>query len=311
MTGTDDRERLLALLDALKPYFGNVPSAREHFALAQERGLHITPVHFYSPVPDTSKLPPQTWTTPSDMPGVDMDEPGQLELLETIFAKYHEDFSAFPLKGTGDDLEFSFENDQVSGADPFILHALVRELRPRRIVEVGGGYTTLVTAKAVRRNGSGEIVCIEPYPRPFLARALEGVGRLERRPVQEVEPELFASLGEGDILFIDSTHVARIGSDVNRLFLEILPRLAPGVWVHVHDIFLPYDYPETWTRQMQFFWSEQYLLQAFLVGNRLYRPRFAVGYMGRRHPEAMRRVFPGWALGLGGGSFWMRREDAR
>ncbi len=311
MTGATDQDRLMALLDALKPYFGDVPSARRHFALAQQRGLHITPVHFYSPVPDTAKLPPRTWTVASALPGVDMNEPGQLELLETVFAKYYEEFLTFPLKRTDNDLEFSFENDQVSGADPFILHALIRELKPRRIVEVGGGYTTLVSTKAVRCNGSGEIVCVEPYPRPFLDRALEGVGRLARCPVQEVDLDLFTSLGENDILFIDSTHVARIGSDVNRLFLEILPRLAPGVWVHVHDIFLPYDYPETWTKDMHFFWSEQYLLQAFLIGNRMYRPRFAVGYMGRRHPEAMRRVFPGWALGLGGGSFWMRREDGR
>ncbi|MEA4820748.1 MAG: class I SAM-dependent methyltransferase [Erysipelotrichales bacterium] len=310
MTDATDTDRLRALLDALKPYFGSTPAARKHFALAQEHGLHILPVHFYSPVPDTAGLSPQTWTAPSALPGVDMNEAGQLALMETVFAKYHEDFAAFPLKRTGNDLEFSFENDQVSGADPFILHALVRELKPRRIVEVGGGYTTLVSAKAVRQNGSGEIVTIEPYPRPFLARALDGVGRLERRPLQEIDLELFASLGEDDILFIDSTHVSRIGSDVNRLFLEILPRLAPGVWVHVHDIFLPYDYPETWTRDMQFFWTEQYLLQAFLIGNRMYRVRFAVGYMGRRHPEAMAGTFPGWALGLGGGSFWMRREDA-
>jgi hypothetical protein len=305
-----EQRRLRELLAELAPHFSGVLAARENFALAQEYGLHVTPNHFYYPIPDTSQLPPETWATASEMPGIDMDEAGQLDLMSRVFGNYREDFASFPLKKTSDDLEFSFENDQISGADPFILYALIREFKPRRVVEVGGGFSTLVARRAVRENGSGEIDCIEPFPRAFLPRALEGVGRLVRKPVQDVEMEMFTSLGPGDILFIDSTHVSRIGGDVNRIFLEILPRLRPGVWVQVHDIFFPHDYPEAWTRGMNFFWSEQYLLQAFLVGNRDFRTRFAVGWMGRRHPEAMARTFPGWQLGMGGGSFWMSREEA-
>lgn len=295
------------LLIALKPYFGDVPSARAHFAQAQALGLHITPNHFHYPIPDTAALPPSTWQTASALPGIDMDEAGQVRLMETVFAKYTKDFEAFPLRKTSDDLEFTFENDQISGADPFIIHALMRELKPERVVEVGAGYSTLVTAKALRENGRGSLRCIDPYPRPFLHRAVEGLGELLQQTAQETDMAVFQELRANDVLFIDSTHVCRIGGDVNRLFLEVLPRLAPGVWVHIHDIFLPHDYPEPWIRDMHFFWSEQYLLQAFLVGNQLFRVRFAVGYMGRRHPEAMRRTFPGWDLGLGGGGFWMER----
>lgn len=303
-----EHKKLHELLSQLSPYFGNVVSARKHFEIAQEFGLHITPTHFYYPVPDTRKLSPEIWSRSSKLHGIDINEAGQLNLLDTVFSKYTEAFAAFPLKKTDNDLEFTFENDQISGADPFILHALIRELSPRRVIEVGGGYSTLVTASALRENAHGELLCIEPYPRDFLPRAVATVGTLIRQPVQKLGFKYFESLGENDILFIDSSHVVRQGSDVNWLFLEILPRLATGVWVHVHDIFLPNDYPEAWTREMNFFWSEQYLLHAFLVGNRMYRTRFAVGYMGRRHPERMRRVFPGWALGLGGGSFWMCRE---
>jgi hypothetical protein len=305
----EDRQRLRELLAELRPHFADVLSARRNFELAQEYGLHVTPNHFYYPIPDTSVLPPAIWNRRSEMPGVNMDDANQLDLLETVFSRYREDFAAFPLKKTGNELEFSFENDQISGADPFILHALIREMRPGRVVEVGGGYSSLASAKALRQNGAGELVCIEPYPRSFLPRALEGIGTLIREPVQQVGLDVFTSLGKSDILFIDSTHVVRMGGDVNHLFLEVLPRLAPGVWVQVHDVFFPCDYPEPWTRDMNFFWSEQYLLQAFLIGNRMFRTRFAVGYMGRRYPDAMSRVFPGWALGMGGGSFWMSREE--
>lgn len=304
-----DPDRLDELLDALKPYFGDVPAARRHFAAAQAKGLHITPNHFYSPIPDTRDLPPRLWSEASELPGIDMNETGQLELLTGAFASYTPAFAAFPRKKTDDELEFTFENNQLAGADPYVLYALVRELGPRRVVEVGSGFSTLVTARALRENGGGELVCVEPYPRPFVPRAVEGLGHLIRRPVQEVGLDLFTGLEAGDVLFIDSTHVVRIGGDVTRLFLEILPRLAPGVWVHVHDIFLPHDYPETWIKDMNFFWGEQYLLQALLIDNPRFRVRFAVGYMGRRHPELMARVFPHWALGMGGGSFWMRREE--
>jgi hypothetical protein len=304
---THNDARLAELLAELKAYFGDVPSARRHFAQAEAAGLHVTPVHFYSPIPDVSRLEPEIFERDSELPGVDMDEAGQLRLLEEVFARHTEDFRGFPLKSRGNDLEFSFDNDQISGADPFTIYALTRHLRPKRIVEVGSGYSTLVTSRAVRENGSGSILCVEPYPRAFLERAVEGVGEVRRQPVQDTPLEVFEELGAGDILFIDSTHTVRIGGDVNRLFLEILPRLKPGVWVHVHDIFLPHDYPRQWIEEMRFFWAEQYLLQAFLCFNRAFRVRFAVGYMGRRHLDRMRAVFPGYQLGMGGGSFWMER----
>lgn len=302
-----DEERLRELLTGLKDYFGDVVSARRHFAQAEAEGLHITPVHFYSPIPDVSRLGPELFARDSELPGLDMDEAGQLQLLDEVFARYTEDFRGFPLKSRGNDLEFSFDNGQMAGSDPFVLYALARHLRPRRIVEVGSGFSTLVTARAVRENGTGRILCVEPYPRPFLERAVEGVGEVHRQPVQDTPLALFEELDAGDILFIDSTHTVRIGGDVNRLFLEILPRLKPGVWVHVHDIFLPRDYPRQWIEEMRFFWAEQYLLQAFLCFNRAFRVRFAAGYMGRRHLARMQAVFPGYQLGMGGGSFWMER----
>lgn len=300
-------DRLDELLDELAAHYGSVPQARANFARAEARGLHIAPCHFYSPIPDTRTLAPTTWTARSSLAGIDMNEAGQLDLLHSLFARHTKTFATFPLKKGDNDLEFSFDNDQISGADPFALYAFVRERRPQRIVEVGSGYSTLVTARAVRENGQGEILCVEPYPRDFLPRAVEGIGTIVRQPVQSVDMAVFEALGPGDILFIDSTHVSRIGSDVNFLVLEVLPRLAPGVLVHIHDIFMPADYPETWIRNYNFFWNEQYLIQAFLCGNRDYVVRFCVSYMGLNHLDAMQTIFPGFQRGLGGGSLWIEK----
>jgi hypothetical protein len=184
MTMKDAMQRLEEILGELRQYFGDVVSARNHFARAQKYGLHVTPNHFYYPIPDTSALPSEIWATPSEMPGVDMNEDEQIELLNRVFSKYTDVFITFPLKQTDDELEFTFENDQISGADPYIIYALIRHLHPRRVVEVGSGYSTLVTAKALRENGYGRITCIEPFPRSFLQRAVKGIGEIKRVPVQ-------------------------------------------------------------------------------------------------------------------------------
>jgi len=125
--------------------------------------------------------------------------------------------------------------------------------------------------------------------------------------VQTVPVAQFKQLEANDVLFIDSSHVVKIGSDVNYLFLEVLPRLRPGVIVHIHDIFLPNEYPRAWVLEQCRFWTEQYLLQAFLSFNSDFEIVFANSYMGRRHADMMKATFPNspW---WGGGSFWMRRR---
>ena len=121
--------------------------------------------------------------------------------------------------------------------------------------------------------------------------------------------ETFTSLRENDILFIDSSHVCKIGSDVQFEFLEILPRLAPGVVVHVHDIFLPFEYPKTWVKDWHRFWNEQYLLQAFLCGNREFEVLWAGAWMQHRHPDLVEKSFPSFSANRNQmASFWIRRR---
>src|ERR1019366_6710867 len=176
--------------------------------------------------------------------------------------------------------------------------------------EVGAGYSTWIAGLAAVRNGDTALDAVEPYPPPFLVAGLPGLRRLIQEPVQSVPAGTFTSLEANDILFIDSSHVCKTGSDVTYLILEILPRLKPGVIVHFHDIFLPWNMPRVWVEKNLLFWNEQYLLLAFLQGNRDFEVLLASHYLGRCHPERLKQAFPYLNIDIawpGGSSFWVRR----
>jgi hypothetical protein len=166
---------------------------------------------------------------------------------------------------------------------------------------------------AARRNGAeghvrAEVVACEPYPEEVLLRGLDGL-TLRQTIVQEIPLSEFESLQANDILFIDSSHVLKIGSDVQYEFLEVIPRLRPGVIVHVHDIFLPAEYPRPWVMDQLRFWTEQYLLQAFLAFNDTFEILWAGSYMHLTHPERLERAFRSYRRTTRWpGSFWMRRR---
>ncbi len=185
---------------------------------------------------------------------------------------------------------------------------MVRRGKPNRIVEVGGGFSTLVSAAAAARNGNTSIVCIDPFPPAYVTRKLPARVSLVVSPVQEVGFDIFERLESGDIVFIDSSHVSQYGSDVNYLFLEVLPRIKPGVVVHVHDIFLPADYLPSWLTANRLFYNEQYLLQGFLAFNSDFEVLLANSYLTHYHLDKLKATFPTAAPYPGGASLWMRRK---
>src|SRR5262249_30697608 len=155
--------------------------------------------------------------------------------------------------------------------------------------------STLLSADALRRNrvdgDSCRLIAIEPYPSPEFEAELSSAVELWCVPVQEVALSEFQSLDENDILFIDSSHVCKIGSDVQYVFLEVLPRLRPGVVVHVHDIFMPVEYPKQWVLGWHRFWNEQYLLQTFLTFNSMFEVLWAGQWMHVKHPDLLTNAF--------------------
>jgi hypothetical protein len=203
--------------------------------------------------------------------------------------------------------------------DADVAYAMVRHLRPRRILEIGGGFSTLVLARALAANradlepggcesGAPELVTNEPYPRRCLKRFLASdppppVTLMSRR-AQDVPLSDFEELGRNDILFIDSSHIVKIGSDLHYLVLDVLPRLAKGVAVHFHDIHLPQEYPRSEIVGRQFFFNEQYFLQAFLAFNNAFDVAFAGRYLQLKHPDRFEQAF-----GSGGASsLWLVRS---
>lgn len=248
------------------------------------------PGHFYSPVVNAAELlrpaeAERVWPAdPREPPGIDLRADAQLALLDRLAG--HRFDHAAPRPGPA----YEPGNGQFPRQDAAVLYAMVHHLRPRRIVEVGSGWSTTVAMAAIHDAGlATDVTCVEPHPPPYV-RELAGRVTLREERVEHTPVEVFERLGTGDICFIDSSHVAKTGSDVVHLLLDVVPRLADGVAVHVHDIFLPEDYPRPWI-EAGFNWNEQYLLQALLVGNRSLHVLLLNHWLALRHPDAVRDAF--------------------
>jgi hypothetical protein len=301
-------EELSPLLARLLPRYLAEPYYSKHYQYWESHGFHLTPNHFYSPLPDTRSFTKELWETESEMVGVSWNVDRQLDFLQNIFPQYKQEYDQFPKAPTGKPYEFYFDNTLFSGTDALVLYCMVRHYKPRRILEVGSGFSTRVSAQAALLNGGTRIVSIEPNPSDILRQGFPGLTQLIDQPVQEVGIEPFLQLSSGDILFIDTSHVTRTGGEVNFLFLEVLPLIKPGVIVHIHDIFLPREYPEAWVVGAHLFSNEQYLVHAFLAFNHAFEVLFGIAYMDLKYPQLMREVFskaPFWA----GDSLWIRRKE--
>lgn len=286
----------------------------EWFGAMERHGLHTKLVHYYSPIPDTRTLTDDIWRRRSTMPGIDMRADAQLSLLKEFEAQYRSEYEGLSRREGGATYRFKLENTFFSVIDAEILWCMIRKFRPKRIIEIGSGNSTYLAAEALRLNAeetglANELIAVEPFPNDVLRGGFPGLTRLIEQRVQDVSLELFESLRTDDILFIDSSHVVKIGSDVVYEFLEILPRLAKGVIVHVHDVFFPEEYPREWVLERHDFWNEQYLLQAFLSFNNSFEVLWAGHYMTVQHPELMRKAFSSWPQpgNFCPTSFWMRR----
>jgi Methyltransferase domain len=296
---------------AIAPLLRRLAHDPKYFELWQSHGFHVGSVHYYQPIPDTRGLPLSLWNRISDLPGVDMREEQQKQLLSDIAANFKHEYTAIPEGASTQEFHYYLGNLAFEAVDAEMLFGLIRLLKPRRLYEIGSGFSTLLTADALRRNRvdgySCRFIAIEPYASAELEAKLPPDVELWRVPIQEVSLDEFESLCENDILFIDSSHVCKIGSDVQFEFLEILPRVRPGVVVHIHDIFMPVEYPKQWVLDEHLFWNEQYLLQTFLSFNTTFEVLWAGQWMHIKHPDLLMKAFPSYKAGVSPVSFWLRR----
>ncbi|WP_202951146.1 class I SAM-dependent methyltransferase [Synechococcus sp. PCC 7336] len=275
------------------------------------QGEFVPPGHFYSCIPskeNIDRIRSIEWH-PEALPGIEIDSDAQFELLKQ-FQAYYKDIPFTPQKQT--QLRYFYENPAYSYTDAIFLHCWLRHLKPKRVIEIGSGYSSCVTLDTSEKFFDSAIDCtfIEPYA--DLLKSLikpEDCDRIHiiETALQDVDLSIFNALEANDILFIDSTHVSKVGSDVNQLIFEILPRLNPGVLIHMHDIFYPFEYPLSWLEEGRA-WNEQYILRAFLQFNNHFRIRLLSTYVIRQ--------FQNWfgehmsdCLKNPGGSIWIEKTE--
>jgi hypothetical protein len=273
------------------------------------------PGHFYSPDIDPDELTQrqdQIWpTVPRPMLGVSFDDDQHKSVLTELFPRFMPDYDFVEKEDQVEsDYQFYTQNSQYSWMDSRATFVLLRAWQPKRIIEVGSGFSSLLMADINRRfrNLECDITCIEPYPRPFLKAGVPGITRLIEDKVQTVPLSIFDTLEAGDILFIDSSHVSKTGSDVNYLLFEVLPRLKVGVRVHFHDIFFPHDYPKDWVLGEARSWNEQYVLRALLMYSTAFKVIYGNLHAFHAMPDLVKQALAhpkGYAYG--GSSLWIER----
>jgi hypothetical protein len=260
----------------------------------------FNPVHLKRPLNDERKLP-----------GIDWNIKGQLELLELF--DFNQELQELPKYQKEVD-SFYYDNLNFVAGDAEFFYNMIRLHKPKRIIEIGSGISTMLAHTAIKASQRHypeyhcRHLCIEPYEMPWLEN-LDGIDII-RNVVEQVDQSVFTDMESGDILFIDSSHVIRPQGDVLTEYLEILPILKPGVFIHVHDIFSPRDYPKEWLVDQVRLWNEQYLLEAFLSCNKEFEIIGALNYLRHSHKDALAEKCPIFALNpdlYEPGSFWIKK----
>jgi predicted O-methyltransferase YrrM len=283
---------------------------------ARRVGLDVVPAGIYSPIP---AVPPPEDPLWSRQYPVEVDTAAQMHFVEQELAPHLRELPA----GFAEAESHGFRvwNGQYQAGDAEVLYALLRRLRPRRVLELGSGFSTLVSAAACARNATegdpAEFVAVDPEPRTAVPAEMAGLAQFERRDCRELPLERFTELGADDVLFIDTSHVVKLGSELNHLVLEVLPQLSPGVYVHFHDVFLPYEYPR-YLLELEAYFNEQYLVHAFLIGNPEWEIRLALCALYRHERERLAALVPSLAdpppearrADVVPAAFWLRRRDS-
>jgi Methyltransferase domain len=268
---------------------------------------YVPPGHFYSPIPSFEDIERAIYS-PASYRGIDLREDQQLALLERLSRYYAE--IPFPAE-KNERFRFTFDNPSYSWGDAIILFCMIRELKPRRILEIGSGHTSALILDTNEHYFGGGIDCtfVEPHPELLFSQLRLHQDRDLRvipRKLQDVNMTLFDTLEAADILLVDSSHVVKCGSDCQLLFSDILPRLNPGTLIHFHDIFDRFEYPAAWLREGRG-WNEQYMLRAFLQFNSEFRIKLYTSYMIARHREWFEKRMSN-CLRNTGAQIWIERK---
>ena len=272
----------------------------------------VMPGHFLSPLPDlrevradAGRIFPQP--PPLDLAAIDLNEAEQMATLEG-FKRFYAELPFGDTKQPG--MRYYYLNPYYSYSDGIILYSMIRSIKPKRLLEIGCGFSSCVTLDTNDRFFDGKIECTFVDPNPERLYSLLGPQDVTRYQIvpkrcQEVEMSVYQALEAGDILFIDTSHISKVGSDVNHLFFEVLPRLAAGVIIHIHDIYFPFEYPPQWIYDGLSF-NEAYLLRAFLQYNPAFKITFWTSYLEELKDAFFAAEMP-LCLKNKGNSLWLQK----
>ena len=275
------------------------------------RATGIFPIkdHYYEPLFNTKRLK-HSLRDDLTLPGIQWNLNAQKQMMQSFC--YQKEILNIQTQ-QGSPLKYSFENDTFRAGDSEYLYNLIRHLKPRKMIEIGSGNSTLMAITAVRQNQQEDAnykvdhICIEPFERPWLEKLDI---KLIRKLVEDVDLSVFQSLEKNDILFIDSSHIIRPQGDVLFEYLQILPSLKPGVFIHVHDIFSPKDYLSAWIEKDMKLWNEQYLLEAFLSNNHDFEIVGALNFLKYKSSQELSECCPVFGKNpkeFEPGSFWIKK----
>lgn len=238
---------------------------------------------------------------------IDFDIPSQLAALQNF--QHKEELINFQKDDGSSPDSFYVNNPNFGPGDAELYYLMIRNCKPKKIVEIGSGFSTKLAIAAVKKNKAegfaSDFFCIEPYEMPWLEKVDEVT--LVKERVETMGLELFSSLQENDILFIDSSHIIRPENDVLFVFMEILPLLKPGVMIHIHDIFSPRHYRQDWLTDMFRFWNEQYLLEAFLYNNKGFQILYSLNYLKNDFYQEVVKVLIQLQPKDEPSSFWLKK----
>ncbi len=282
-------------------------------AVLQQKGINVLPCDFYSNTPSVADIQTsfeyETATSAPYLSARVFQPQTMLRFVDEI-GVYAAEFNPARDEAAETGTSFYWTNSQFSRSDALVYYCVLRYYKPKIIVEVGGGFSTLIAQMALKKNGCGRLICIDPYPNPCIEH-LPDVELIATK-VQTIPLSSFHNwlTSENDFLFIDSTHTVKTGSDCLHLYLRILPFLRHRTLIHAHDIFLPFGLPKEWLLDKQIFWTEQYLLLAMLLGNPCLRLLYGSAYLYHFHNDVLQHMMQG-RYSTEGGSVWMEFDPSK
>lgn len=302
------KKKILTYIIKKIPYFKKIYIENLNY----KKNSCFPPGHYYSPivlVDDLSKHEHNIWNKSETygITGINLNTENQIDLINNLSMYYCEiQYSSEKQKN----LRYYYENGFYSYTDGIVLYSMIRHFKPNRIIEIGSGFSSalMLDVNQLYFNHSINLTFIEPYPNrlySLISNKDKTNTNIIESKLQSIPIEVFEKLETGDILFVDSSHIVKTGSDVNYIIFDILPNLKRGVLIHFHDIFYPFEYPKKWVFGGRN-WNENYFLQAFLMYNNNFEIKLFSDYIHKHHKDAFRNM--PLTYKSTGGNLWLERK---